>query len=105
MESYLNKLSRDYHRELAPPQYNLIDPKVLKLKLRAKDDIAPKQLTERYQSLISKLLYLASQLRVNVSFAVSYLARAISNLTKLHFQYAMQVVNYLYSTKALTIGY
>jgi hypothetical protein len=105
MESYLDKLGRDYHRELAPPRYNPIDPKVLKLKLRAKDDIAPKQLTERYQSLIGKLLYPASQLRVDVSFAVGYLARAMSNPTELHFQYAMQVVDYLYSTKALTMGY
>jgi hypothetical protein len=48
MESYLDKLGRDYYRELALPRYNLIDLKVLKLKLRAKDDIAPKQLTERY---------------------------------------------------------
>jgi hypothetical protein len=48
MESYLNKLGRDYHRELAPPRYNPIDPKVLKLKLRAKNDIAPAALTKRY---------------------------------------------------------
>jgi hypothetical protein len=93
MESYLNKLGRDYHREGAPPRYNLIDLKVLKLKLRAKNNIAPAALTERYQ------------LRVDVSFAVGYLARAMSNPTELHYQHALQVVDYLFTTKDLVMGY
>jgi hypothetical protein len=105
MESYLDKLGRDYHREGAPPRYNSIDPKMLKLKLRAKNDIAPAALTERYQSLVGKLLYPANQLRVDVSFAVGYLARAMSNPTELHYQHALQVVDYLFTTKDLVMGY
>jgi hypothetical protein len=48
IESYLNKLSRDYYCEGAPPYYNLINLKVLKLKLCAKNNIALAALTKRY---------------------------------------------------------
>jgi hypothetical protein len=60
IESYLNKLSRDYYCEGAPPCYNLINLKVLKLKLCTKNNIALAALTKCYQSLVSKLLYLAN---------------------------------------------
>jgi hypothetical protein len=36
---------------------------------------------------------------------VGYLARAMSNPTKLYYQHALQVVNYLFTTKDLVIGY
>jgi hypothetical protein len=55
--------------------------------------------------LIGRLLYLASQLRVNISFAVGYLARAIANPTNEHYVYALQIVNYLYTYKSLVMRY
>jgi hypothetical protein len=62
IELYINKLSYNFNCSKALRYYYLLDLKALKLRLRAKDDVAPAQLTQRYQSLIGKLLYLASQL-------------------------------------------
>jgi hypothetical protein len=99
MESYIDKLGTDFKRANAPRRYHPLAVKALKLQLRAKDDLAPPQLTQRYQSIIGKLLYPASQLRADIAFAVGYLARAMSNPTELHFEYALQVLDYLYTTK------
>jgi hypothetical protein len=85
IELYINKLSYDSNYSKALHYYYLLDLKALKLRLQAKDNVALVQLTQRYKSLISKLLYLASQLRIDIAFVVSYLARAISNLTKLYY--------------------
>jgi hypothetical protein len=52
-----------------------------------------------------KLLYPASQLRTDIAFAVGYLARAMSNPTDLHHQYALQVLDYLYTTKDLVMRF
>ena len=89
MESYIEKLAHDFKRTNAPARHHPMDLKALKLKLRAKDDQAPPQLVQRYQSLISKLLYPASQLRTDVAFHISYLARAISNPIEDHYNYAL----------------
>jgi hypothetical protein len=105
MESYINKLSHDFNRNKAPRRHHPLDSKALKLRLRAKDDVAPAQLTQRYQSLIGKLLYPASQLRTDIAFAVGYLARAMSNPTELYYQYALQVLDYLYTTKDLVMRF
>jgi len=105
MEAYIDKLGADFKRTNAPRRFHPLDPKALKLPLRAKDDVAPAQLTTRYQSLIGKLLYPASQLRTDIAFAIGWLARAMSNPTELHYQYAIQVLDYLYSTKDLVMSF
>jgi hypothetical protein len=93
MKSFIDKLASDCKRTDAVARYDPMDLQALKLKLRLKDDRAPLQLLQRYQSLIGKLLYPASQLRTNVAFHVGYLARAISNPTEHHYQYALQIVD------------
>jgi hypothetical protein len=85
MEAYINKLSADFKHTNAPRRFHPLNPKALKLPLCAKDDVALAQLTTRYQSLIGKLLYLTSQLRTDIAFAISWLARAMSNLTELYY--------------------
>jgi hypothetical protein len=85
MEAYINKLGAEYKRTEAPRRFYPLDPKCLKLSLRVKHDVALAQLTTRYQSIIGKLLYPASQLRTDIAFAVGWLARAMSNLTELHY--------------------
>jgi hypothetical protein len=80
-----------------------LDSEALKLRLRAKDNAAPVQLTQCYQSLIGKLLYPMSQLRTDIAFAVGYLARTMINPTELYHQYALQVLDHLYTTKDLVI--
>jgi hypothetical protein len=55
--------------------------------------------------LISCLLYLALQLRVNILFTISYLAYAIANSINKHYVYALQIINYFYTYKSLVIRY
>jgi hypothetical protein len=85
METYIDKLAADLNRNTAAARATPMDVAALKLKHRAKDDRAPEQLLQRYQSLIGKLLYPASQLRTDIAFHVGYLARAISNPTDYYY--------------------
>jgi hypothetical protein len=48
IELYSNKLSYNFNRNKASRRYFPLDLKALKLRLRAKDDVALKQLTQRY---------------------------------------------------------
>jgi hypothetical protein len=48
IELYIDKLSHDFNRNKAPRRYHPLDLKALKLRLRAKDDVALAQLTQRY---------------------------------------------------------
>jgi hypothetical protein len=105
METYIDKLAVDLNRNTAAARATPIDVAALKLKLRAKDNRAPEQLLQRYQSLIGKLLYPASQLRTDIAFYVSYLACAISNPTDYYYQYALQIVDYLSATKDLVMAF
>jgi hypothetical protein len=105
METYIDKLAVDLNQNTAAARATPMDVAALKLKLRSKDDRAPKQLLQRYQSLIGKLLYPASQLRTDIAFHVSYLARAISNPTDHHYQYALQIVDYLSAIKDLVMAF
>jgi hypothetical protein len=85
METYIDKLAVDLNRNTAAARATPMDVAALKLKLWSKDDRAPEQLLQRYQSLIGKLLYPASQLRTDIAFHVGYLACAISNPTDYHY--------------------
>jgi hypothetical protein len=104
MESYIDKLVKDYDRGQVT-RHNPIDVKALKLQLRRAEDVCDDRSLQRYQSLIGRLLYPASQLRVDISFAVGYLARAMANPTNEHYVYALQIVDYLYTYKSLVMRY
>jgi hypothetical protein len=105
MKSYIDKLGMDFKRVNVPRRYHSLAVKVLKLQLQAKDNVAPPQLTQCYQSIIGKLLYPASQLQADIAFAVGFLAHAMSNPTELHYEYALQVLDYLYTTKNLVMKF
>jgi hypothetical protein len=104
MESYIDKLVKDYNRGHVTC-HNPLDTKALKLQLRLADDVCDNCSLNRYQSIIGRLLYPASQLRVDISFAVGYLARAMANSTNQHYVYALQIVNYLYTYESLVMRY
>ncbi|KAI1667156.1 Gag-Pol polyprotein [Pyrenophora tritici-repentis] len=82
MESYVDKLVEEYSRQHALPCYTPLDT-----------------------SVISKLLYPATQLRADISFHVAYLARAMSNPTQQHYEYAIQIIDYLKTFKSLVMSY
>jgi hypothetical protein len=73
----MDKFTKDYNRGHLT-RHNPMDVKALKLKLRRSDDVCEDRALNRYQSVIGRLLYPASQLRVDVAFHVGYLARAIA---------------------------
>jgi hypothetical protein len=87
IEAYIKKLVTDYHCDKAATQYTPTNISVLLLKQRS-DKALPNKV-KRYQTIISKLLYPASQLRLDVAFHVSFLAQAISNPTPRHYDYAI----------------
>jgi hypothetical protein len=104
MEPYIDKLANDYHRGHVT-RHNPIDVKALKLRLRRPDDVCKNQALQRYQSIIGRLLYPALQLRVDVAFCVGYLGRAMANPTDDHYNYALQIIDYLYTYKALVMRF
>jgi hypothetical protein len=105
VESYIGKLGTNFKRVNAPRRYHPLTVRTLKLQLQPKDDVALPQITQQYQSIIGKLLYSASQLQADIAFAVGYLAHAMSNPTELHFEHALQVLDYLYTTKNLVMKF
>ena len=105
MEAYVDKLVADYEREGAAPRNTPTDISILSLKKRAADDLINDRELRRYQTIIGKLLYPATQLRADISFYVGFLARSMSNPTPRHYNYALQVINYLNTTKDLVIKY
>jgi hypothetical protein len=105
VEAYVNKLGAEYNRTSASCRFHSLNSKRLKLQLRTKYDVATAQLTTWYQSLMGKLLYPVTQYCTDITFAVGWLARAVSNPTELHYQYGLQLLDYLYSTKDLVMSF
>ena len=105
MESYIDKLVHDFHRENSAARHTPLDVAVLGLKMRPTDDPAPPQQLRNYQTIIGKLLYPATQLRVDISFHIGFLARSMSNPTLRHYDYALQVIDYLKTYKDLVMTY
>jgi hypothetical protein len=105
MESYIEKLVDDYQRANSAPRYTPLDMSVLHLKMRLSTDKAPEQQVQNYQRIIGKLLYPATQLRTDISFHVSFLARAMNNPTPSHYDYALQIIDYLKTHKDLAMTY
>ena len=67
--------------------------------------MATKSKVKRYQQKVRSLLYVAMTTRPDVAFAVSRLARFLINPGPLHHKAANKVINYLTSTKDLTLHF
>ena len=76
------------------------DPSVI---LRKNKKIAKDQL--RYSQIIGSLMYLASSMRPNISFAVSKLSRFMSNPGTDHWHALEKIMRYLVSTMSYAIHY
>ncbi|CDO74744.1 hypothetical protein BN946_scf184964.g2 [Trametes cinnabarina] len=60
---------------------------------------------QRYQSLISSLLYTALGMRPDIDFAVNKLSKYNSNPSEAHWHYTKYVLRYLQGTKQLRLRY
>jgi hypothetical protein len=58
-----------------------------------------------YRSAIGALLYLANYTRLDIAFAVNFLARYQSNPLDLHWALLMRLFNYLVGTKQIGLSY
>ena len=92
--SYSSPLEEGYrHSKEDMPQLNST----------AHDDM--KDLRPVYMSLIGGLIWVSTMTRHDMAFAVSQLARALTNPGRRHFDAAIRVLLYLQSTSKMTLSY
>ena len=73
---------------------------------KAKDQEIPTQeLVTAYQSMLGSLMYIMTQSRPDIAFAVSKLSQYVSRPTKTHWEALKQVLRYLSGTKDIGITY
>jgi hypothetical protein len=105
LEPYIDKLTDSYDRGDAYPRYTPTDVGILRLQKLPDDQHLDDRALNRYQTIVGKLLYSASQLRVDIAFHVAFLARGMSRPTPRHYEYALQVIDYLNTTKSHVVTY
>lgn len=94
--------------EAASLKFNILPTKTFntpmedKLRLLPADKANP---SIKYRNLIGTLLYISTGTRPDVSFAVNYLSRFQNCCSETHYNYALRVLKYLYSTKDLKLTF
>jgi hypothetical protein len=104
MEPYNDKLIQDFKRVDSFGRLTPFDTSTIKLTLSTAEKI-DSQLLHNYQTIIGKLLYPATQLRIDIAIHVGFLARALAKPTPQHYNAALNVVDYLKSAKDLVMTY
>jgi hypothetical protein len=84
LEPYIDKPTDSYDRGDAYPRYTPTDVGILRLQKLPDDQHLDDRALNRYQTIVDKLLYPASQLRVDIAFHVAFLARGMSRPTPRH---------------------
>ena len=97
---YVEKVLSHFGYSDYTPSPTLYGPSVL---LRKNQRIAQDQL--RYSQIIGSLMYLASAMRPNISFAMSKLSRFVSNPGDNHWRALERVLRYLKGTVSYEIHY
>jgi hypothetical protein len=104
MEPYIDKLIQDSKRVDSFRRLTPFRTSTIKLRLSISEKI-DSQLLHDYQTIIGKLLYPATQLRVDIAFHVGLLTRALAKPALQHYNATLNVVDYLKSTKGLVMTY
>jgi hypothetical protein len=104
MELYIDKLILDFKHVDSFRCLMPFDTSTIKLTLSTAEKI-DSQLLHDYQTIIGKLLYPATQLRIDIAFYAGFLVRALAKPTPQHYNAALKVVDYLKSTEDLVITY
>ena len=104
-QAYIEELQERFHVKVLqkadtpfPPSLNI--SQVVKNEDQATHD----QITE-YQKIVGSLLYAAIITRPDISFTVSLLSRFLRNPSEQHFTIARHCLDYLVSTKSLSLHY
>jgi hypothetical protein len=103
MDSYVDRLVKDYHLADAPKAANPLPKSALTLAKR--EDKADNNLIHQYQSLVARLLYPTSIIRCDLAWHVNYMARFATNPTEEHLSLLKHMVRYYNSTATLGIKY
>jgi hypothetical protein len=104
LEPYIHKLIQDFKRVDSFRRLTPCHTSTIKLMLSTSEKI-DSQLLRDYQTIIGKLLYPATQLRVDIAFHVGLLARALAKPAPQHYNATLNIVDYLKSTKDLVMTY
>ena len=98
MEDTISKLQQDY--KISVTKRELITPLAKGFDKNEKEgNLLDDRLHSEYRSLIGSLLYLSNTVRVDITFAVSYLSRFLEAPTDYHLKGARRVVQYVIQTK------
>ena len=75
------------------------------LVIRISENEATSELHSQYQSVIESLLYIMLGTKPDIAFAVIYMSQFYANLPQEHLSQALYIVQYLGSTKNLTLKF
>lgn len=96
LQDYIDKILREYHMEDCNP---VSTPMSTGIDVTKVDEMEEDTDVTSYRSLIGKLLFAASTVRMDISYAVSILSRFNNNPKKKHYQWAKHVLRYLKGTR------
>ena len=103
MDSYVDRLVEDYHLADAPKAANPLPKSALTLTKR--EDKADDNLIHQYQSLVARLLYPTSIIRIDLAWHVNYMARFATNPTEEQLSLLKHMIRYYSGTATLGIKY
>lgn len=104
MEDTIMRLQKDYNIEVPKRKIKTPLSKGFENETMKSEKLDDKQHTE-YRSIIGSLLFLANTVRLDISFAVSYLSRFLENPTTYHLKGARRTLQYTIQTKNFSINY
>ncbi|MBW0570239.1 hypothetical protein O181_109954 [Austropuccinia psidii MF-1] len=104
-EHYIDKLAEEYEIKSFTPSNTPLKPNI-QLSNATEDELrAFKELKINYRSAIGALNYISLNTRPDITFSVSHLSQFLENPGITHWTVCLQVLRYLYHTKALTLHY
>ena len=103
MDSYVDRVVEEYHLTDAPKADTPL-PKVA-LTLTKREDSADNNLIQQYQSLVAKLLYPTSIVRLDLAWHVNFMARFSNNPTEEQLSLLKRMVRYYKGSATLGIKY
>ena len=103
MEDTIEKLENDY--KIVPTSRKLITPIAKGFETDNKAPFLNEKDHSQYRSIIGSLIFIANTVRLDISFAVSYLSRYLQAPRTCHLKSAFRVVHYLIQTKSYGIKF
>lgn len=104
MKDTIERIEKDYQVELSKRELGTPIVKGLD-KNEIKSPILNKENHKMYRSIVGTLLFLANTVRLDISFAVSYLSRFLESPTEHQLKAAKRTLQYVIQTKDFSLKY